>query len=188
MDLQKFGIKLFFQSNGSYSSRDLIPELHRWIQNDSVPEHMLIDVVDYSHIPDGPGIMLVAHEGHFSLDEENFKPGIMYMRKIDINGSFKDRFNKVLSITIRAAQLLINGKSEKELAFSHNSLRFISNDRRLAENIDANQKLYAEIINKLFKENFPGSKIEIDNYSQGQERLAFDINFKDNTNILEYCT
>ena len=188
MDLQKFGIKLFFQSNGSYSSRDFIPELHRWIQNNSVPEHMLIDVVDYSHIPDGPGIMLVAHEGHFSLDEENFKPGIMYMRKTDINGSFKDRFNKVLSITIRAAQLLINGKSKKELAFSHNSLRFISNDRRLAENIDANQKLYAETINKLFKENFPGSKIEIDNYSQGQERLAFDINFKDNTNILEYCT
>ena len=54
MDIQKFGIKLFFQKNESYSYREFIPELHRWIQNDSIPDHMLIDVVDYSHIPDGP--------------------------------------------------------------------------------------------------------------------------------------
>ena len=70
MDLQKFGIKLFLQPNGNYPYRDFIPELHRWIQNDSISEHMLIDVVDYSHIPDGPGIILVAHEGHFSIDQE----------------------------------------------------------------------------------------------------------------------
>ena len=98
MDIQKFGIKLFFQKNESYSYREFIPELHRWIQNDSISGHMLIDVVDYSHIPDGPGIILVAHEGHFSLDQEDHKPGILYMRKTEISGSFKDRFNKVLSI------------------------------------------------------------------------------------------
>ena len=39
---------------------------------------------------------------------------------------------------------------------------------------------------KLLKENFPRSKFEFDNYSQEQERLAFDVNFMDNTNILEY--
>ena len=108
MELQKFGIKLFFQQNGSYPYRDFIPELHRWIQNDLIPDHILIDVVDYSHIPDGPGIMLVTHEGHFTLDQEDHKPGILYMRKTDISGSFKDRFNRVLSITIQAAQLLSN--------------------------------------------------------------------------------
>ena len=61
------------------------------------------------------------------------------MRKTEISGSFKDRFNKVLSITIQAAQLLKNNNIEKELDFSPNSFRFITNDRRIAENIDANQ-------------------------------------------------
>ena len=76
MDLQKFGIKLFFKSNEGFPFRDFIPELHRWIQNDSISEHMLIDVVDYSHISDGPGIMLIAHEGHFSFDLENNQSGV----------------------------------------------------------------------------------------------------------------
>ena len=188
MNLQKFGIKLFFQPNGSFSYRDFIPELHQWIQNDSIDDHLLIDVVDYSHIPDGPGIMLVAHEGHFSLDQENFKPGLLYMRKKNISGSFKDRFNKVLSITIQSAQLLKNNNINKKLDFSNNSLRFISNDRRLVDNIDTNQKLYTDTVTKLFKENYPGSKFEFDNYSQREERFAFDVNFMDNTNILDYRT
>ena len=108
MQLQKFGVKLFIKINGSYESKDFIPVFHSWIQNNAVEDHLLIDVADYSHIPDGPGVMLIAHEGHFSLDQENYKPGILYMRKTDISGSFKDRFNKVLSITIQAAKLLSN--------------------------------------------------------------------------------
>ena len=110
------------------------------------------------------------------------------MRKKNISGSFKDRFNKVLSITIQSAQLLKNNNINIKLDFSNNSLRFISNDRRLVDNIDTNQNLYTDTVNKLFKENYPGSKFEFDNYSQREERLAFDVNFMDNTNILDYRT
>ena len=84
MELQKFGIKLFFKPNGSYPSKDFIPVFHNWIKTNSVPEHMLIDVIDYSHIPDGPGIMLIAHEGHFSLDKEKNMPGLLYLSLIHI--------------------------------------------------------------------------------------------------------
>ena len=86
MKLQKFGIKLYLKTNGSFASRDFIPVFHKWIQDKSLPGHLLIDVADYSHIPDGPGIMLIAHEGYVSLDQENQKPGLLYMRKKDISG------------------------------------------------------------------------------------------------------
>ena len=188
MDLQKFGIKLYFQQNGSYPSRDFIPDLHLLIQNDSIPEHMLIDVVDYSHISDGPGVMLIGYEGYFSLDQENNRPGILYMRKTDLKGTFEDRFNKVLSITIHAAHLLCNNNIEKELNISQNLFRFISNDRLLADNIDSNQQLYTNTINKLFKANYPELKLEFDNYAQGKARLAFDVNIRYDTNILKYKT
>ena len=110
------------------------------------------------------------------------------MRKTEISGRFKDRFNKVLSTTILAAQMLSQNNNNKKIDFFPNSFRFICNDRRLAENIDANQKLYTEIVNKLSKENFSGAKLEFNNYAKGEERLAFDVNFMDNTNILEYST
>ena len=106
MELQKFGIKLFFKPNGSYPSKDFIPVFHNWIKTNSVPEHMLIDVIDYSHIPDGPGIMLIAHEGHFSLDKENNMPGLLYIRKAKIEGDFKKRIESVIATSLQAAELL----------------------------------------------------------------------------------
>ena len=97
MDLQKFGVKLFFNTNGSYSSKDFVPVFHNWIQNKAIDDHLLIDVADYSHISDGPGIMLIAHEGHFSLDQESNKPGMLYMRRAENTGNFLERFDKVFS-------------------------------------------------------------------------------------------
>ena len=88
MDLLKFGVKLFFKMNRRYSSKDFVPVFHNWIQDQAIDDHLLIDVADYSHIPDGPGVMLIAHEGNFSLDQESQQPGIMYMRKTELAGSF----------------------------------------------------------------------------------------------------
>ena len=44
-----------------------VPLFHNWIQEDRIPNHTMIDVANYKHIPDGPGIMLITHEGNFSL-------------------------------------------------------------------------------------------------------------------------
>ena len=82
-------------------------------------DHLLIDVADYSHIPDGPGVLLIAHEGHFSLDQENHKPGIMYMRKTELEGDFKERFIHVLSNAIQAANRLRDNTINKEIDFTN---------------------------------------------------------------------
>ena len=134
MELQKFGIKLFFKPNGSYPSKDFIPVFHNWIQTNSVPEHMLIDVIDYSHIPDGPGIMLIAHEGNFSLDKENNMPGLLYLRKAKIDGDFQKRFESAFTKLLQAAKLLINNETGSAVDFQSDSFRFIANDRLLVEN------------------------------------------------------
>ena len=33
MSIQKFGVKLFFNTNGSYSSKDFVHVFNNWIQN-----------------------------------------------------------------------------------------------------------------------------------------------------------
>ena len=185
MDLQKFGIKLFFQPNGSYPSRDFIPELHRWIQNDSIPQHMLIDVVDYSHIPDGPGIMLIAHEGQFSFDLENNQPGVFYLRKTKLNGNFDERIHSVLNTAVHSAGLIQKNEFGKEVQFLNKSFRFIANDRRLAENNKENQELYSDAFEGYLNKNYPSSKWELENFTEGEERLAFTVNFQDDTDLLK---
>ena len=185
MDLQKFGVKLFFNTNESFDSKDFIPVFHNWIQDKIVDDHLLIDVADYSHIPDGPGVMLVAHEGNFSLDQENQQPGIMYMRKTDIGGDFKGRFINVLSTAIQAANNLSDNNINKEVDFIRNSFRFIANDRRVAENTLENQKLYQDRVQKALTELYPTYEVKYEDISRGNERLAFTVNFNQDINILE---
>jgi len=185
MDLQKFGVKLFLNTNGSFDSKDFIPVFHNWIQEKVINDHLLIDVADYSHIPDGPGIMLIAHEGHFSLDQESYKPGIMYMRKTDINGDFKQRFVRVLSTTIQAANRLCDNNINKRVNFINNSFRFIANDRLFAENTIENQNLYQDEIQNVLAEVYPESSVVSEDLSGENERLAFTVNFSNNINIFE---
>ena len=185
MDLQKFGIKLYLATNGTFDSKDFIPVFHNWIQDKVVSDHILIDVADYSHIPDGPGVMLIAHEGHFSLDQENRQPGMMYMRRSELEGDFKERFIHVLSTAIQAANRLRNNKINKEVDFINNSFRFMTNDRRVADNTYENQNLYKDEVQKALAELYPTCEIEYENISSKNERLAFTVNFNQDINILE---
>ena len=185
MELQKFGVKLFLETNGSHSSKEFIPVFHTWIQEKVVEDHLLIDVADYSHIPDGPGVMLIAHEGHFSLDQEKCQPGIMYMRRAKMGGDFKERFNQVLSTTIKAANQLRNNDITNNVDFISNLFRFIANDRLYAENTIDNQNLYKEEIQKLLDQIYPDSIVEYENMSGEKERLAFTIRLSDEINILK---
>ncbi len=185
MDLQKFGIKLYLNANSCFKSKDLIPAFHNWIQEKAVSNHILIDVADYSHIPDGPGVMLVAHEGNFSLDQENYKLGIMYMRKTKIEGNFQERFMKIFTIAVQAANRLYENNIIKEIDFIKNSFRFIANDRLIAKNTKENQNLYQDEVKKSLAEIYPTSKVEYDNISDENERLAFTVNFSKDINILE---
>ena len=181
MKLQKFGIKLYIDSKSDYSTKDYIPIFHKWIQNKVIDNHVLIDVADYSHIIDGPGVMLIAHEGYFSLDQENNKPSIMYMRKTSLTGNFIDRFCNILNITIEAAKRL----EENNLKIIKNCFRFISNDRLYAENTTKNQDYYKSEIEKALSVKYLNCQMDYGDFSSNNERLAFTIKFRDATNIFD---
>ena len=78
---QRLQIKLFTIQDG-IDKDDLINQFHSWIQKDLVDE-ITIDVADYSHVPDGPGILLVTHEADYAFDWCD-GPGIRYVRKKDL--------------------------------------------------------------------------------------------------------
>src|SRR3569623_1750694 len=105
MDLHKFGIKFLATDAQRIDILDLIPIYHRWIQ-DKALDDLLIDVADYSHVPAGPGVMLIAHEGNYALDETGHERGVVYYSKHKLSGDLSERFAQVAQRALKAAELM----------------------------------------------------------------------------------
>ena len=76
MDLQRFAIKVYLEDPSKLDPKALIPVFHRWIQQRAIPDHLLIDVADYSHVPHGPVVMRMTREGHFSRENASQRLGV----------------------------------------------------------------------------------------------------------------
>lgn len=57
-----------------------IAMFHRFIQEKTLPG-LLLDVADYAHVPDGPGILLVGHAVDYGIDLTEGRPGLLVTRK-----------------------------------------------------------------------------------------------------------
>ena len=89
MNMQHVNIKIFAKQATAFDVADAIPVFHRWIQKRDLPE-ILIDVADYSHVPEGPGVLLIAHEANYSLDYAHDQLGVLYNRKAAGTGDAQD--------------------------------------------------------------------------------------------------
>ena len=143
MELQRIGVKIFAAEPVTVGLGDFIPVFHTWIQKRAVEKHLLIDIHDYSHIHRGPGVLLVAHEGNFSIDMADGRLGLLYYRKQHLDSAPAERVAEIVSSAVQACRLL-----EAEPAFA-GKLRFktdevlvVANDRLQAPN-DA--KTFAEL-------------------------------------------
>jgi hypothetical protein len=134
-ELFRLGVKLFVTDPSAVRVKAFVGIFHSWIQEQSVAGHQLIDVHDYSHIYHGPGILLVAHEGNFSIDSAEGKLGLAYFRKQTAGKTTEDALRASL-MAARLAMSLI--ESEQALGgkvrFRKDELLVICNDRLLAPN------------------------------------------------------
>ena len=103
---QKLGLKIFLEEPLRAETQEFIPVFHSWIQNQAVDGHLLIDVHDYSHVHRGPGILLVAHEGNFSLDEGDGRLGLLYYRKQNPDGNREECIREIFRHTLLACSRL----------------------------------------------------------------------------------
>lgn len=111
-------VKYFVQDPAALDLAPFTPIFHRWIQEKKV-EGMLLDVADYKHVPDGPGIVLIGHEADYGLDLQGGRPGLLYDRKREWGQesaplpSLQDRLNLVFRGALAGCQAL---EAESELA------------------------------------------------------------------------
>jgi len=132
MSIEKV-VVTFYAAQPIADLRPVIDEFHRWIQDKRVPG-MLIDVADYAHVPNGPGILLIGHEADHAIDEAEGPQGYLYSRKRGLQGTDAERLEQVLREAAHAASVF--AQSGLGLAFDARRVRLVFNDRLHQPNDD----------------------------------------------------
>jgi len=134
MPIEKLIVK-FFAAEPVERVSDAIDVFHRWIQESSV-DGLLLDVADYAHVPDGPGILLIGHEADHAVDEAEGPLGYLYSRKRGLEGSDEERIVAVLKAALAAA-LELQRDETLGLKLDSSRLRLVFNDRLNQPNDEA---------------------------------------------------
>ena len=134
MEFQHVNVKLFVKNAEQVNLEALVPVFHGWIQNQGSGE-LLLDVADYRHVPSGPGVVLIGHQGNYSLDNSGGRLGVRYNRKAPLEETNYDRLVQAAQAALAACQRL---ETEPSLAgtvqFNGREIEVFINDRLLAPN------------------------------------------------------
>src|SRR5260221_13859166 len=127
--IQHVRVKVLARQPVSIDQGEAISVFHRWIQERVCPE-MLIDVADYRHVPNGPGVMLIGHEANYSLDNTKGRLGLLYSRKQE-GGGAQENLRQAFDAAVAACGRLEQAFAGK-LKFEAGDCEFSINNRLLS--------------------------------------------------------
>jgi hypothetical protein len=166
MTVEKTSIKLYSEGQPPVESA-FIPVFHSWIQND-VMDDLLLDVADYSHVPAGPGVMLIAESGSYNFEQGvDERYGMVYSRKDASDNTNSHKITRAFTGALDAAVKLVSEPALAGLRFSGNEFRLTFYDRLSIPNSDDSLlRLKADIdsvLDRLFAgEDFVTTRISKD--------------------------
>jgi hypothetical protein len=128
MKPDRLGVKFFINTPATIDLATVVPVFQRWIQDHAV-EGLLIDVIDYKHVHEGPGIVLIGHEGDYGLDLGDGRAGLLYIRKRDGGDSLKDQLRIAFRFAFSACRQLESEPSLQGLAFDYSEVKISFMDR-----------------------------------------------------------
>ena len=134
MDLQKINVKIFVEQPNCAALADFIDLFHGWIQSTDGIYH---DVADYTHMQEGPGVLLVADDANLSIDESENRRGLLFSQKKPLSGSNHEKLVAVLRAALENCRRLEDEtRSKGPIRFSGNEVTVAINDRLQAPNTD----------------------------------------------------
>jgi hypothetical protein len=161
MQLQHVNVKLLVQNPEEANLEPLIPVFHSWIETQNGDE-LLIDVADYTHVPAGPGVVLIGHEGNYSVDNTGNRLGVRYNRKAAFDGGNQDCLTQAARAVLTACQRL---EAEPRLGgkfrFNGQDIEIFINDRMVAPNNAATREAFDADFHLFSRKLFRGKEYSI---------------------------
>ena len=176
MDWQHLNVKFFVTEPDTVDLQPYSAIFNRWIQEKAVADELLIDVADYRHVPDGPGVVLVGHEANYSLDNAEGRLGVLYNRKAPVTGTPGQRLAQAVGAALRAAQRLA---ADPGLRVSGQSLQLIVNDRLLAPNTPETLAEMQPELTAFFDKLYGPGGYTLERREEPRARLTLNIHAKD---------
>ena len=140
MQLQHVNVKLLVQNGADLRLEPLIPVFHGWIESQNGDE-LLIDVADYTHVPAGPGVVLIGHEANYSVDNTGNRLGVRYNRKSPVDGGNQQALAEAARAALVACERLeTEPRLEGKIRFNGRDIELFVNDRLLAPNNDSTRR------------------------------------------------
>ena len=171
MNVQHINIKFFIENSDSVNLGDYAAVFNSWIQKHALPE-LLIDVADYLHVHNGPGIMLIGHEADYSLDQRAGRLGLLYNRKEQLAGTTQEKLAQAIRAMLNAAQLL---EKENSLKFNGSEAQLIVNDRLLVPNTATSFEALEPELKEFFDRLYNGRDYSLTHNADPRERFTVNV-------------
>jgi hypothetical protein len=167
--------------------RELIPLFHELVREQGLDD-LLIDVADYSHVPEGPGLVLVGHDAVISYRDRIGGPAgqrsLLYSRRREswravepgsATGVPAARLRAALRSTLAVAALLEQRLGER-MRWDTRSFDVLLNDRLHAPNADAARLAWRPEVEALAARLFPEAQPRVvDRGEDPREQAGFRI-------------
>jgi hypothetical protein len=164
IELQHINVKLFVKDAEKVDLEAVVPVFHSWIQG-QIFDELLLDVADYSHVPDGPGIVLIGHEADYALDNTDGRLGLRYNRKAPMPGSNRERLVQATRAALSAFERL---EQDFNLHFNNREMEIVINDRLLAPNNEETRQAVEPELKAFLDQLFGGREYSLSYPSEGR--------------------
>jgi hypothetical protein len=171
MNVQHINIKFFLEDPESVNLADFAAVFNTWIQAQRL-EELLIDVADYLHVHNGPGIILIGHEADYGLDHRAGRLGLLYNRKEQLEGTTQEKLAQAARAALIAAQIL---EKENSLKFSGSEVQVMVNDRLLVPNTAETFASLEPDLKEFFDRLYHGAEYTLAHHSDPRERFTVHV-------------
>jgi hypothetical protein len=175
MQLQHVNVKLLLKNPKEVPLEPLIPVFHSWIQ-EQIFEELLLDVADYRHVPAGPGVVLIGHQGNYSVDDTDKHLGVRYNRKAALDGTNQDVLYQAMRASLIACERLeTEPRLDGKLQFNGQEIECFVNDRLLAPNREASGEAFHADFDRFFQKLFRGGEYSITYASEPRKLFGVSV-------------
>jgi hypothetical protein len=169
---ERLQLKIYLEPSEHFELEALIPVFHRFIR-DRVIKELMIDVVDYSHVPDGPGVVLIGHAADYYIGALDGRVGLVYSRKRAApapDARLEDALRRVVNVA-----RLLEQESTLKLRFRTNELSLRLTDRLRAPN-DAESFASAKAeVELVFSHVYGGATVSVEHLAEPKGPLGLGI-------------
>jgi hypothetical protein len=164
-------VKLFLENPEAVPLAAFTGVFQRWIQQKAL-KGLLIDVADYRHVFEGPGVILIGHESDYGIENRDGRLGLLYTRKRQFDPDLPTQLRTSLRLALAAAALLESDPTfEPRLKFRADEVEIRFPDRLQLPNRPETFELVKEDVSAVLAEVYGGHPFQFARVEQDSRNL-----------------